>query len=376
MRDTVLITGGAGFIGSNLALKLVRIGYRVKVLDLLTRQVHGPDRNSTTKRAVESVAELIVGDICDRNTLVSALQDVTAVVHFAAETGTGQSMYEIGKYADANVVGTCMLLEELSRKQGVSRLLVASSRAIYGEGTYHCTNHGPVYPSQRRESDMQSGQFEPRCTECDQIVQLCATDENSRLHPVSVYGITKQTQEQLLLLWGSTMGVPAIALRYQNVYGPGQSLTNPYTGILSIFSTRFLSGGDVNIFEDGKESRDFVYVDDVVEATISALKAPSTVSGAFNIGSGEPVDVLTVATLLRQQFGTGGEIRVTGNYRIGDIRHNFADIRRARKLLGWEPKVHFRDGINNFVQWVQEQQIGTDNYERSLDELKSRGMLK
>ena len=376
MKHSVLITGGAGFIGSNLAIALTSKGYEVRVLDSLSPQIHGPGGDSSTRRAVNRVAELIHADVRDTDALAAALKGVNAVIHLAAETGTGQSMYEVARYTDVNIMGTSKLLDMLARGSDVERVIVASSRAIYGEGKYVCDKDGPVYPNQRQESDMQAGYFDPRCPRCSGAVHLVATDEDSKLHPTSVYGITKQVQEQLVLLCSATIGIPAIALRYQNVYGPGQSLTNPYTGILSIFSTRLKSGGDVNIFEDGKESRDFVFIDDVVSATIAALEAPSSVTGAFNVGSGQPIDVLTIATMLKHQLGVDGEIHITGNYRTGDIRHNFADIQRARNLLGWESTVKFEDGLHRFVSWVESQQVGIDGYEHALDELRSRGMLK
>jgi len=376
MRSRVLITGGAGFIGSSVAVALAKRNYEVRVLDSLSPQIHGPDGDSPTRHAVDQVAELIHADVRNADVLTAALKGVNAVIHLAAETGTGQSMYEVGRYTDVNIMGTAKLLELLSSCSCVERIIIASSRAIYGEGKYACDKDGAVYPHQRRISDLQAGFFDPRCPLCNGPLQLVPTDEDSQLHPTSIYGITKQTQEQLWLLCGAAFDIPAIALRYQNVYGPGQSLANPYTGILSIFSTRFRSGGDVNIFEDGKESRDFVYVDDVVAATIAALESPPTVSGAFNIGSGQPVDVLTVASLLKHDFDANCKVNMTGNYRIGDIRHNYADIRRASELLDWKPVVKFHDGLARFVSWVKSQQIGTDGYEHALDELRSRGMLR
>jgi dTDP-L-rhamnose 4-epimerase len=376
MCNRILITGGAGFIGSSIAIALTKRNYEVRVLDSLTPQIHGPNGDSPTRRAVDRVAELIHADVRDMDAVASALKGVHAVIHLAAETGTGQSMYEVGRYADVNIMGTSKLLNLLSTGSDVERVIVASSRAVYGEGKYVCDNDGSVYPHQRHQSDMESGYFDPRCPRCNGAIHVVATDEDSQLHPTSVYGITKQVQEQLVLLCSATIGIPAIALRYQNVYGPGQSLANPYTGILSIFSTRLKSGGDINIFEDGKESRDFVYIDDVVAATIAALEALPNVTGAFNVGSGHPVNVLSVVAMLQEQLGVGGEIRVTGHYRSGDIRHNFADIQRARDLLGWEPAVKFEDGLRRFVIWVESQQVGVDGYERALDELRSRGMLK
>jgi dTDP-L-rhamnose 4-epimerase len=377
LKQSILITGGAGFIGSRLAAGLKNRGFQVRILDSLSPQVHGLAGDSPTRRvAAKHADEFIIADVRDREALTAAVEGMDAVVHLAAETGTGQSMYEIERYADVNVMGTAKLLDVLGSSGSVKRLVVASSRSIYGEGKYLCSEHGAVYPESRLESDMQAGYFDPRCPECHQNLQLAATHEGAKIHPASVYGVTKQVQEQLVLLFGSTSGIPAIALRYQNVYGPGQSLSNPYTGILSIFSTRFKAGGDINIFEDGKESRDFVYIDDVVLATIAAVEAPPEVTGSFNVGLGEPVDVLTVATLLKEKLNANGQIRVTGNFRVGDIRHNFADISRAEEFLGWKPEVKFEEGLNRFVAWVKSERAENDSYEHALEELRSRGMLK
>lgn len=376
MADSILITGGAGFIGSRLAVALASRGSRVRVLDSLSPQIHGPDGDSPTGRAAASVAEIVRADVRDAEAVGAALKGMDAVVHLAAETGTGQSMYEIGRYTDVNVLGTGRLLDAITAAGGAKRIVVASSRAIYGEGKYVCAQHGTAYPGSRREVDLQEGRFDPLCGGCGRAMQPVPTDEESVLHPTSIYGITKQCQEQMAVLFGESSGIPAIALRYQNAYGPGQSLKNPYTGILSIFSTRFRAGGDLNIFEDGRESRDFVYIDDVVTATIAALDAPAEVRGAFNIGSGAAVDVLTVASTLKEKLGRGGAIRVTGNFRSGDIRHNFADIQRAQAQLSWRPATTFEDGIQRFVSWVETQEPADDSYERSLNELKARGMLQ
>ena len=376
MKRSVLITGGAGFIGSNLAITLASKGYEVRILDSLSPQIHGADGDSPTRRFVQDVAELIHADVRDTYALATALKGINAVIHLAAETGTGQSMYEVTRYADVNITGTCKLLDLLAIGRDVERVIVASSRAVYGEGKYICDKDGPVYPGQRLESDMLAGYYDPRCPCCNGKLRLAATDEDSLLHPTSVYGITKQVQEQLVLLSSVTNAIPSIALRYQNVYGPGQSLSNPYTGILSIFSTRLSAGGDLNIFEDGKESRDFIYIDDVVTATIAALEAPSSVVGIMNIGSGLPVDVFTIATMLKHQLGVGGKICITGKYRSGDIRHNYADIQLAHNQLGWKPTVKLEDGLRRFVSWVKSQDVGVDGYECALNELISRGMLK
>ena len=377
MNRTALITGGAGFIGSNLAISLAAKGWKVRVLDSLSPQIHGEFGDSPTRKAAEKVAELVIGDVRDTSLLSQALEGVDAVIHLAAETGTGQSMYQIERYTDVNIQGTAGLLQILANNNlQVKRLVVASSRAIYGEGKYACRDHGSVYPSGRMDPDMAGGDFNPHCPICRGTLTLVPTDEDSKIHPNSVYGITKQVQEELVLQCGTSIGLPAIALRYQNVYGPGQSLCNPYTGILSIFSTRLRAGADVNIFEDGKESRDFVFIDDVVSATVAALDAAPDITGAFNVGSGKAVDVLTVANTLKEAFGSSGEIRVTGNYRVGDIRHNLADITQARQILGWSPRIAFEEGIKRFISWVGTQDTAHDGYEKSLQEMKDRGLFK
>ncbi|MCL3859380.1 NAD-dependent epimerase/dehydratase family protein, partial [Pediococcus pentosaceus] len=318
------------------------------------------------------------GDVRLREDWLQALPGQDVVVHLAAETGTGQSMYEIDRYVDVNVRGTSLFLDLIGNKvQGcdsVKRVVVASSRSIYGEGKYNGMN-GPVYPSARVDVDLSEGVFDCRDPDTGVLVNPLPTDEDSRIHPSSIYGITKQVQEQLVLVGAAAIGIKGIALRYQNVYGPGQSLKNPYTGILSIFSTLLLQGKGLNIFEDGRETRDFVYIDDVVAATISAIDAD--VSGqAFNVGTGEPTDVITVATTLRDAYGKGGEIRVSGNYRVGDIRHNFADLTRAQAALRYQPRVTFAEGVKRFAAWVLTQQIEESGYQRSVDEMRVKGLLK
>lgn len=287
-------------------------------------------------------------------------------------------MYEIDHYVDVNARGTSLLLDMLAKKEAgsesVRRLVVASSRAIYGEGKYQGRD-GFVYPGARALDDLQNGVFECRDPGSGDIATPVPTDESSRIHPSSIYGITKQVQEQLILTGGAALGIGAVALRYQNVYGPGQSLKNPYTGILSIFSTLLLQGKDVNIFEDGKESRDFVFIDDVVAATIAAID--SNVTGkAYNVGTGEATDVLTVAHSLKSNYGTGGEIKVSGNFRVGDIRHNIADLSSIKRDIGFVPKVSFAEGVKAFSQWVKTQEISDSGYERSVSELRAKGLLK
>lgn len=375
----ILITGGAGFIGSNLALRLVREGHDVTVLDNLSPQIHGsdPEAASPLYASIRDKVQFVRGDVCDCAVWPRCLPGQDAVVNLAAETGTGQSMYEIHRYAEVNVGGTARMLDWLANNaHAVRRMLVASSRAIYGEGKYRDEAGNVAYPGARREEDMRAGKFEPLCPRTGRPLLLQATDEESKIHPSSVYDITKQNQEQMTMTVCPTLGIEPVALRYQNVYGPGQSLKNPYTGILSIFSTRILNGNPIQIFEDGRESRDFVFIDDVVEATCLALFRPEGAGEVFGIGSGVATDVLTVAGTLVACYGANVPVTVTGAFRLGDIRHNFADLGKARRLLDFEPRCDFDDGLRRFADWVKQQEISEDTYERSIREMQDKGLFK
>lgn len=375
----VLITGGAGFIGSHIALKLIEKGYGVTVLDNLLEQIHGadPDKTSPLYGSIKDKVRFIKADVCDKEALEEGLRDVDYVIHLAAETGTGQSMYEIKRYVDVNIGGTALLLDILTNtKNHVKRVVVAESRAIYGEGKYHCEKCGDVYPTERKDENMAKGDFECHCPKCGGKLTLVATTEDSAIHPSSVYGIGKQVQGQLVHLICKNIGIESVSFRYQNVYGPGQSLTNPYTGILSIFSTRIKNHKEINIFEDGKETRDFVYIDDVVDATIAGMEVPEANGHVFNIGTGVATDVLTVAQTLCKHYGIEVPLKVSGNYRLGDIRHNYADITLAKNVLNFQPKVTFDEGIKRFTDWVNRQELHTDNYEVSLEEMKQKGLFK
>ena len=373
----ILITGGAGFIGSNLALKLIEKGHSVTVLDNLSIQIHGtePENTSDLFKSINGKVKFIRGSVTNREDLSNAIQSQEVIIHLAAETGTGQSMYQIQKYADVNVGGTALLLDILANdKHQVKKVVVASSRAIYGEGKYRLSNGTPVYPLSRLAADMDRGDFEVKFNK--QTVYLMPTDEESKLHPSSVYGITKQSQEQMIMTVCKSIGIAAVAFRYQNVYGPGQSLKNPYTGILSIFSTQIKNGNDINIFEDGEESRDFVFIDDVVDATILGIEKEDANNEVFNVGSGIPTPVTAVANHLIKAYNGKVNLNVTGNYRLGDIRHNYADINKISTVLGYQPKVFFEEGIERFSKWVDTQETEADNYDRSIEELKLRGLYK
>ena len=379
MIKKILISGGAGFIGSNLALRCLRENCEVTVLDTLAPQIHGedPEKTSPLYRSIKDKVRFIKGSVCCREDWEKALDGQDAVVHLAAETGTGQSMYKIQHYTDTNIGGTGLLLDILTNsKHTVKKLVVASSRAVYGEGRYQCPKDGIVYPVARNDEDMKAGDFECRCPICGTHVSILPTAEDSKLHPSSIYGITKQCQEEMVLLCGAALGIPAIAFRYQNVYGPGQSLSNPYTGILSIFSTQILNGNGINIFEDGKESRDFVFIDDVVDATFRGVMNETVRNAVFNVGTGERTDVLTVANTLIRKYGREVPVRVSGEYRVGDIRHNFIDVTPIRTQLGFEPQWNFERGITAFADWVKTQEVHEDKYAESIKEMKERGLYK
>lgn len=373
----VLISGGAGFIGSHLCRVLLDRGHEITVLDSLHPQIHGLGR-TFTDIAELSGARCLLGDVRDRSAWLEALDGQEAVVHLAADTGTGQSMYEVERYVDVNARGTALLLDVLANaRHGVARVVVASSRAVYGEGKYRCREHGIVFPQARRGSDMEAGDFAVKCPMCRSDVAMHPTDEDSKLHPTSVYGISKFVQEQLVATVASSLGLSAGVLRFQNVFGPGQSLSNPYTGIISIFSTRMLRDEPIAVFEDGTESRDFVYVSDVVEATRRAVESAAGGIETYNIGTGTATSVLQVAQTLRYELGSSSTVDVNGKFRVGDIRHCVADMSRARERLEVPPTMPFEEGIRRFVHWAREQATAVDDrYGDSLEEMRRRGLYR
>jgi len=371
----VLVTGGAGFIGTHVVRRLLREDCSVTVLDNFSPQVHGDVRSLPSDLA--SHVDLQVGDIRDESAVARALRGQEAVVHLAAETGTGQSMYEVLRYEDVNVHGTAVLMHCLSTQKSTSfrKFIVASSRAIYGEGKYTCLKDGCVYPEGRRVEDMLAGQFEPRCPICGNECEVQATDEDSALKPASFYGLSKQMQEQMTRLFARMIGFSAVALRFQNVYGPGQSLKNPYTGILAIFSNQARAHAPINIFEDGFESRDFVFIDDAVEAVWRCIADTKMRLESLNVGSGVRVAVKEVVREITSYFSSQSEITITGAFRQGDIRHSVADLQRAQQLIGFTPSWQFHEGIRQFLGWVTSQEPTLHRYEFSLQEMRERGLL-
>ena len=378
MIKNILITGGAGFIGSNLALKLIAKEYNITILDNLSPQIHGdePEISSPLFISIKDKTRFIKGTVTSKDDWAEALKDQDVIVHYAAETGTGQSMYEIQKYVDVNVNGTAIMLDLLANTEHkVKKVLIASSRSIYGEGKYVNEKGVSIYPKHRTADYMDKGDFEVKCEGSEELT-LVATDEDSKIHPSSVYGITKQNQEQMIMTVCPTLGITPVAFRYQNVYGPGQSLKNPYTGILSIFSTQIKNGNGINIFEDGKETRDFVYIDDVVDATILGIEREEAAGEVFNVGTGIPTDVITVAKGLIANYGIEVPVKISGNYRLGDIRHNYADLTKIKDKLGFVPKFNFEQGLKRFSEWVNTQEVQEDRYSKSIEEMKAKGLYK
>ncbi len=378
MAHNILVAGGAGFIGSALSIQLIARGHHVRVLDNLSPQIHGANPESSPLfRSIYDKVEFVHGSVTSRADLMKALLGMDTVVHLAAETGTGQSMYAIQHYSNVNIGGTALLLDLIANEPfPIRKIVVASSRAVYGEGKYVCAQHGNVFPLSRSAKDMENGDFEVHCSACGLPARRIPTDEETPVRPASMYGITKLTQEQMVLTIGKALGISALAFRYQNVYGPGQSLSNPYTGILSIFSSRIRNGGGINIFEDGKESRDFVFIDDVVTATVKGIEHEASLVDVFNVGSGVATDVLTITNTLERMLGQTVPVKVSGQFRLGDIRHNVADLTKVQAVLGFKPSISIEEGLRRFVAWVTDEGVLADRYEESLRELEAKGLLK
>ena len=374
----ILITGGGGFIGTNLAIKLLEEGHEISILDNFLPQIHGTKDELDTR--IKDHVTLIKGDVTDRETFYNALNNKNCVIHLAAETGTGQSMYDISHYTKVNIQGTSLLCDYIvNENHKLETVIVASSRSIYGEGKYQSPDNGFVYPKGRTAGSVKDS-FEVACPiNSKHNLIPCATNESSLIHPSSFYGITKQVQEQMVVLASSLRNINAFALRFQNVYGPGQSLKNPYTGILSVFSRLALKNEPINIFEDGKETRDFVYIDDVVEATLKCIKVEMPGQHILNVGSGIPTSVLDVATEIVSYLKSDSAIEISGAFREGDIRHNYADLTLVKSILDFEPKWSFKKGLHSFLNWVLLQDdipATLDDYAKSISELREKGLYK
>ncbi len=381
--SNVLITGGAGFIGSHLSKLLLTKGFKVRILDSLSPQIHG-NVPSKLDWLNEPGVDFIRGSVTVRDDVERALAGVELLVHLAAETGTGQSMYQVARYNEVNTHGTAVIFDVLANsvERTVQRVVLASSRSVYGEGAYECkagccdaSSSRRQFPAARLPTQLSRHEWEPICATCGQPLQLLLTREDDAIRPASIYAATKYAQEDLVRVGCESLGMGHAILRLQNVYGEGQSLNNPYTGILSIFSTRVRRGLELTAFEDGLESRDFVHVSDVVQAMFLALTTAQCANTVINVGSGVPTSVLKVASLLSEALGHTANIRVTGEYRVGDIRHNVADVTRLREILGYEPQISLEHGLRRFCDWVLTQPLPEDLLGRANAELKSRKLM-
>lgn len=376
----VLLTGGAGFIGGYLVNEL-QGHHDVIVLDNLSVQIHGEDPNrSPLFKKIQDRCEFVRGSVTDYDVVTRVLDGVDYVIHLAAETGTGQSMYELRQYADTNILGQATLLEAVVREhRTVKQVVLSSSRSVYGEGKYQCAQHGVVFPGARDVETMRAGDFDVKCPHCATTATMLPTDEKSDTSPASFYAYTKLSQEQMLQQVCASIDLPYTIMRYQNVYGAGQSLNNPYTGILSIFSRQLIAGSTVNVYEDGDESRDFVHVSDVARLTASTLGRDAAHGQIINVGTGQSHTVTQVAESLKAAYSSSSEIGITGDFRKGDIRGNVADISFAREILHDSARVAFDDGIRDLSRWVlaeiSRMTNGSTNVQESIEELKQVGML-
>jgi dTDP-L-rhamnose 4-epimerase len=370
MTKRILVTGGAGFVGSHTVDALVRAGHRVRVFDNLTPQVHP----NGWPAYLCAGAEVVHGDMRDLNAVRRAVQGMEVIYHLAAAVGVGQSMYEIARYMESNTQGTANLLQALlDSKLQFEKLIQASSMSIYGEGQYCCPAHGEIAASPRAPAQLRARKWELRCPACGGDMMPVATSETKPLQCTSIYALSKKDQEEMTLLFGRTYNVPAVALRYFNIYGTRQSLSNPYTGVAAIFASRLLNGNAPMIFEDGQQQRDFVSVHDVVQANLLAMERNEANGMALNIGSGEAVSIEGVAMALSEAMDVQVPTEITGRYRAGDIRHCFADISAAGRLLGYEPQFRFGQGVRELVAWLREQ-AAEDKVQHAAQELSKYGL--
>jgi dTDP-L-rhamnose 4-epimerase len=372
-ESTILITGGAGFIGSHTADLLVAAGYRVRVLDLLDPQIHGERREFPAH--LNAGVERLRGDVRNPADLERALDGVEAVYHLAALTGVGQSMYDLRSYVDTNCTGTAAILDALvKRRHSLRRFVLASSRAVYGEGTAECPAHGRVWPPARGRGNLEAGRFEALCPTCGAPTRPLATEENRPLAPVSVYAWTKKQQEEYCRYAAETFDLPVTILRYFNVYGSRQSLKNPYTGVVSIFYSRIMAGQPISLYEHGAPGRDFVHVEDVARANVLALTADVKPGACINIGSGAASTIRDVAEALAAAGDRNVGLVETAEFRIGDIRSCYADVANAKALLGYEPRKSLVQGMAEFVAWASTQR-SVDLYAKAVDELSRHGLF-
>ncbi|MFX1519431.1 MAG: NAD-dependent epimerase/dehydratase family protein [Promethearchaeota archaeon] len=373
--ENVLVTGGAGFIGSYIVDLLIEEGFNVSVFDNLEPQVHGSKQ--ILPKYLNSAAKFLKKDMRVQEELAEAISDVDAIFHQAAAVGVGQSMYQVSKYIHSNTLGTANLLDVLVNKDhNVKKLVVASSMSIYGEGRYICEDCGPVSPKLRSTEQMKRKEWQLRCPKCEKIATPTPTNEEKPLNPTSIYAMSKHHQEEMCLLIGETYGIPTIALRYFNVYGPRQALSNPYTGVVAIFSSRILNGNQPILYEDGNMKRDFIHVKDIAHANLLALKSNNADYRAYNIGTGTYITIKDLAKLILENYNSTISPVISNTFRIGDVRHCYADISLAKKYLGFIPRIKLTEGLKDLLQWVSEldkEQV-VDKFDTAEAELEKKGL--
>jgi dTDP-L-rhamnose 4-epimerase len=383
LSERILVTGGAGFIGSHLVDALLNAGHHVRVFDNLDPQVHGGLLESGQwPDYLNPDCERVLGDVRDRDALAKALAGIDVIYHQAAAVGVGQSMYDIERYVDVNTHGTAVLLDILANDaHRIRKLIVASSMSIYGEGQYSCAEHGNIYPQLRSEEQMAAGQWEMQCPICGRQVDPRPTSEDKPLHSTSIYALTKKDQEEMCLMTGNVYKIPTVALRYFNAYGARQALSNPYTGVAAIFSGRLLNNQAPVVFEDGLQSRDPTHVSDIVQANFLALERENMDGRAYNVGTGRAFSILDTAQSLIHHLGSPLTPQVLHKFRAGDIRHCYADISRIQ-AMGYQPTVRFEEGIAELVEWVRSQAHAArqeasqaTSFEQARKELETRGLV-
>lgn len=372
MKYKILVTGGAGFIGSFLVDKLIEQDHDVRIFDNIEPQVHP---NGKEPDYLNKKAEFIKGDICDQEALTNAIQGIDIIFHQAAMVGVGQSMYQIKRYVNANTMGTANLMDILvNKKHNVKKVIVASSMSVYGEGSYKCDSCGKVSPKLRQEEQMKNNDWEVHCPKCNKPSKPVPTDENKKQEINSIYALTKKDQEDMIMNIGISYGIPSVALRYFNVFGPRQSLSNPYTGVAAIFLSRIKNNNPAIVFEDGLQSRDFISVHDIIQANILAMKSKAADYEIFNVGAGRQITIKQIAETIAKLNNSDIKPQITGKFRKGDVRHCFSDITKIKSKIGFEPKVSFEEGMYELVEWSKNQQA-VDGSETATQELKKRGLV-
>jgi len=372
----ILITGGCGFIGTKLQKKLYDLHYDVVIMDNLLPQIHG--ENAIFENIYNF--KFIKGDVINLDKWIEALDGIEVIVHLAAETGTGQSMYEMERYIATNSIGTANMfngIRSLGNKSKVKRIILSSSRSVYGEGAYKCNscNLKPVFPNSRKLADLENKIWDHICDYCKKPLLSIKTKEDAKINPASIYASTKLEQEHIIKISSEAMEIDYAILRFQNVYGAGQSLKNPYTGLLTVFTNQINNNNDIHIYEDGKETRDFVHVDDVTEAITLCINEKNTITDIYNVGSGNPTPIEDVAKILVELNNTKTNLIYSNKFRFGDIRHNAASLEKITNKFNFKPKISISEGLLDFYTWTKTQKKEEDNYLKTEEELKKNGLM-